>query len=144
MIRCFEWFGLNFTWILLENSWFSINFELDFHWFSLIFSEFIIKFHWFSGQIGLEFHWFFIDFGCKLANFSWFYYQILRSQPKSIISNVVHFLRLFSRILSGFGRYLVKNSWFWAQFDLNLFWLDFISISNWWAMNCCNLILNWK
>ena len=52
-----------------------------------------------------QIHYFYFCPTFGLEN-SWFSLNFMTPDPKSIISNVVHFLRLFSRILSGFGDYL--------------------------------------
>ena len=63
----------------MKNSWFYLNFELDFHWFSLILSEVIIKNSWFSMNFNqgvvqelIDFLWIFHLIGGNLVNFQWF------------------------------------------------------------------------
>ena len=72
-------FRLNYSQFSVKNSWFSLNFELDFHWFSLIFHDFIINFQWFSLNFNqgvtqelirnlIDFLWIFSGFGQKMGN----------------------------------------------------------------------------
>ena len=94
-----EWFGLNFTWILLENSWFSLNFELDFHWFSLIFHEFIMTFHWFSMNF--------------LSNCTWYAYArkiLLRKLFRNFVKNIFTGYPLRHEILSHFFMFFERKS----------------------------------
>ena len=144
-------FSLNFIengWILLSNlvqNWFSNQRNI-----SLQFWDFIINF---SLIAPCSIIFIFVPLLSK-------YWPILvdfqGSQPKSIISNVVHFLRLFSRIWAQFSRLKAIGA-----YELNLIWIGFkfnlISFQfhfDWfsWFLSILlqnkaighDLILNWK
>ena len=107
------------------------EFIINFQWFSMNFNQGVtqelirnlIDFLWILSQnwvrISLQNRWFYYQISLILVHFVEFYYQILRSQPKSIIFIFVPLFINFLRILSGFGWKIADFIWILWPLRLN-------------------------